>query len=195
MSSSQKTFHKSRRFSYISAALGLIAIAGVGAAIVQVDSLEKTYGAIRTDIARFNKERDDAQIRRDGILTDVSERTSEAEALRRAIAVLNAEKAKSAADLADQEERIAKASDTLKDIESRSAAANDAIAKAAQATKELADLRARSSDQEKTITTNQSRLDELNDGIEVAEKKKQTADDAASSSERERDRRLAEVKD
>lgn len=187
MSSSQTTFCKSRRYTYIALFLGATALAGIVAAIIQVDALERTYGTIRSDIQRYTRERDDAVVSRDGVLKDISLAKAQEEALRKTLAELQADKQKLDADVVSQNDRLATATKKFSDISARSQAADDTISKAAQAEKDLAALKMRAADQAKLIQNNDSRIAGLNTEIEDAERKKEDAVASATDVQRQQD--------
>lgn len=194
MTASQNNFPKSRRFTYVALALGACSVVAVCVALVQVNALERDYGSVRSDIQRFNNERQEALGRRDGILSEISLRSVEADGMRKTIADLIAERDRLASEIKQQTEALADGAEKLRTSQSQAQQASNTIATAAQAEKSLATLRSQSAELEKKISSDQSKVLQINGDVAEAERKKRSADDALASIEKTRQDREAEIK-
>ncbi|SCX31360.1 chromosome segregation protein SMC [Agrobacterium sp. DSM 25558] len=194
MTASQNSFPKSRRYTYVALALGLISAVAVCVALVQVNALERDYGTVRSDILRFNSERQEALGRRDGLLSEISQRSVEADSFRKTIADLTADRERLAAEIKQQTSTLAEGAEKLLASQSQAQQAADTIAAASQAEKTLATLRSQSADIEKKISSDQSKIIDINNDIAEAESKKRAADDALASVDKTRQDRDAEIK-
>lgn len=190
---SHNNFPRSRRYTYIALTLGLLSAAAICVALVQVDSLERDYGAVRSDIQRFNNERTEALGRRDGLLTEISQRSVEADGIRKAIADLTAERDRLDAEIKQQTASLADGAERLRAGQEKAKTAADTIAEAGKAEKTLATLRSQNAELEKRISANQAKVDQSNADVEQTEDKKRAADDALAASDKVRRDREAEI--
>ncbi|MFS8116841.1 hypothetical protein QD460_34710, partial [Rhizobium jaguaris] len=154
MNASQNSFPRSRRFTYIALTLGLLSAAAISVALIQVDALERDYGAVRSDIQRYNNERTEALGRRDSVLSEISQRSVEADGIRKTIADLTAQRDRLDAEINQQTASLAEGVEKLQAGQEQSKAAADTIAEAAKAEKTLATLRSQNADLEKRIAVN-----------------------------------------
>lgn len=193
MNASQNNFPKSRRFTFVALALGVLSAGAVSVALLQVDALERDYGAIRADVQRYNTERTEALGRRDDVLSEISQRSVEADGVRKTIAVLNAQRDRLSAEIKQQTESLSDGSEKLRVSQEQAKAAAETIAEAEAAQKTLVSLRSQNADLQKAIAANQSKIDQSNSDIAQAQDRKATADAAAAASEKLRRDRDAEV--
>lgn len=194
MTASHNSFPKSRRYTYVALALGLFSAVAVCVALVQVNALERDYGSVRSDIQRFNNERQEALGRRDGLLSEISQRSVEADGVRKTIAELTADRDRLAAEIKQQTATLADGASKLRASQSQAQQAADTITAASQAEKTLATLRSQSADMERKISSDQSKIVQINSDVADAESKKRAADDALATVEKTRQDRDAEIK-
>ena len=193
MNVSHNNFPRSRRFTYIALTLGLLSAAAICVALVQVDALERDYGAVRSDIQRFNHERTEALTRRDGVLSEISQRSVEADGIRKTIADLTAERDRLDAAIKQQAASLSDGAERLRADQEQAKAAADTIAKAGEAEKTLRNLRSQNADLEKKMSATQAKVEQLNADVARAEDKKRTTDDALATNEKVRRDREAEI--
>ncbi|MGO7154756.1 hypothetical protein [Rhizobium leguminosarum] len=193
MSASQNNFRRSRRFTYIALTLGLLSAAAICVTLVQVDALERDYGAVRSDIQRFNNERTEALGRRDGILSEISQRSVDVDGLRKTIADLAAERDRLTAEIKQQTASLSDGAQRLRAGQEQANTAADVIAAASQAEKTFETFRSQSAELEKKISVNQSRVDQTNEDVAQTEDKKRAADEALTLIEKTRRDREAEI--
>lgn len=193
LSTSQNNFPRSRRFTYIALALGLLSAVAVCLALVQIDALEREYGGIRSDIQRFHDERTEAQGRRERLLSEISQDGVKADGISKTIASLTADRDRLSAEIKQQEASRAEGAERMRTQQEQAKAAEDTIAVAALAETKLAGVRAEITEGERKISSNQLKIDQTNADISRAETKKRAADEALSSTQKSVQDRQADV--
>lgn len=193
MNASQNNFPRSRRFTYVASALGLLSAGALSIALIQVDALDRDYGTIRSDIQRYNTERTEALARRAEVLSDISQRTVEADGIGKRIADLIAQRDLLDAQIKQQTSSISEGADKLHATQVQAKAAADTIAEAATAQKNLVALRLQNADLENRIAANQSKIDQSNADVAQAQQEKNAADDAVAASDKVRQDKEAEI--
>lgn len=193
MNASQNNFRKSRQYTYVALALGLLSVGALSVALLQVDSLEREYGSVRSDIQRYNTERTDALARRDAVLSEISQRSVEGDGIRKTVADLMEQRDRLKAEINQQTTSLSDGAEKLRATQDQTKLAAETIEHAAAAEKALSNTRSLNADLDKRVIANQAKIDQYNTELEQAESRKTVADEAAAASEKIRRDKETEI--
>lgn len=183
--SSAKDYPRSRRYTYIAGGLGLVAVAALGFVFFEIDQAEREYGAIKADITRFTREREEAVMRRDTLLKEISDSTRAQDDIEKEISALTGQRDGLASEVQKAEADLAKDREEIARLEQRKTEADAAIKAANDLRSSAGQLKVQNAELERAKNKLNVEIDGLKTDSRQAEQQKgQRLDDLAEAEKR-----------